>query len=129
MRSGYFRPTPEDRDLLGSAPLFVACSAQSAARAPTAQQPSPPETRVVSPIAGVLFVPPPDREARSALLTRLLAAARPKGASTWMAFSRQPSGFRADLEHPVETASDEAVQASLKTERKSRSRPSSRRAR
>ena len=66
----------------------------------------------------VLFVPPPDREARSAILARLLSARPSEAGIDADALSKQCSGFSgADLEHLVETASDEAVEASLEAER------------
>jgi transitional endoplasmic reticulum ATPase len=62
----------------------------------------------------VLFVPPPDREAREAILRHLLED-RPADADIDVAaISARTSGFSgADLEHLVESASDEAVEASL----------------
>ncbi len=66
----------------------------------------------------VLFVPPPDRDARSAILARLLAARPSEPGIDVDGLSKHCTGFSgADLEHLVETASDEAVEASLKAER------------
>jgi SpoVK/Ycf46/Vps4 family AAA+-type ATPase len=62
----------------------------------------------------VLFVPPPDQDARRAILQRLLDA-RPTEGCDAMAIARKTSGFSgADLEHVVELASDVAIDASLK---------------
>jgi transitional endoplasmic reticulum ATPase len=61
----------------------------------------------------VLFVPPPDQEARAAILQRLLDA-RPSQDCDAAAIARKTSGFSgADLEHIVELASDVAIDASL----------------
>lgn len=72
----------------------------------------------------VMFVPPPDRPAREAIL-RLLLRDRPLAGSAdpgaggavdpeLAALSRQTSGFSgADLQELVETAADEAIAASL----------------
>jgi transitional endoplasmic reticulum ATPase len=61
----------------------------------------------------VLFVPPPDQPARQAILERLIDA-RPNEACDLLAVAKRTSGFSgADLEHVVELASDEAVDASL----------------
>jgi transitional endoplasmic reticulum ATPase len=62
----------------------------------------------------VLFVPPPDREARQAILRRLLDE-RPAARGIDLAtVGARTSGFSgADLEHLIETASDEAIEASL----------------
>ncbi|WP_437911977.1 ATP-binding protein [Sorangium sp. So ce302] len=62
----------------------------------------------------VLFVPPPDREGREAILRRLLDV-RPSARDIDVAaLAARTSGFSgADLEHLVETASDEAIEASL----------------
>ena len=60
----------------------------------------------------VLFVPPPDRTAREAILAHLLAA-RPTAKIDVGALAKRTSGFSgADLEHLVESASDEAIEAS-----------------
>ncbi|RYZ08627.1 MAG: ATP-binding protein [Myxococcales bacterium] len=62
----------------------------------------------------VLFVPPPDQDARRAILQRLLDA-RPSEGCDAAAIARKTSGFSgADLEHVVELASDVAIDASLK---------------
>jgi transitional endoplasmic reticulum ATPase len=62
----------------------------------------------------VLFVPPPDQDARRAILQRLLDA-RPSQDCDAAAIARKTSGFSgADLEHVVELASDVAIDASLK---------------
>jgi len=62
----------------------------------------------------VLFVPPPDRAARSAILTRLLEARPSEPGIDFDGLAKLSSGFSgADLEHLVETASDDAVEASL----------------
>jgi transitional endoplasmic reticulum ATPase len=62
----------------------------------------------------VLFVPPPDQEARRAILQRLLDA-RPSEGCDAAAIAKRTSGFSgADLEHVVELASDVAIDASLK---------------
>ena len=59
----------------------------------------------------VLFVPPPDRTAREAILAHLLAA-RPTAKIDVGALAKRTSGFSgADLEHLVESASDEAIEA------------------
>jgi SpoVK/Ycf46/Vps4 family AAA+-type ATPase len=62
----------------------------------------------------VLFVPPPDREARRAILG-IHVADRPAAADLGLeALARQTSGFSgADLEHLVETATDLAIEESL----------------
>ncbi len=64
----------------------------------------------------LLFVPPPDREARAAILGILLAG-RPVAEGLDVAgLARRTSGFSgADLENLVETASDEAIEASIET--------------
>jgi transitional endoplasmic reticulum ATPase len=62
----------------------------------------------------VLFVPPPDREARESILQNLLEQ-RPstKGIDVRF-FAERSSGFSgADIEHLVETATDEAIEQSL----------------
>jgi transitional endoplasmic reticulum ATPase len=66
----------------------------------------------------VLFVPPPDREAREAIL-RLLLAGRPTGEDVDVAaVARKTTGLSgADLENLVETAADEAIEASIAQER------------
>jgi SpoVK/Ycf46/Vps4 family AAA+-type ATPase len=62
----------------------------------------------------VLFVPPPDQDARRAILQRLLDA-RPSRDCDAAAIARRTAGFSgADLEHVVELASDVAIDASLK---------------
>jgi len=62
----------------------------------------------------VLFVPPPDQDARRAILQRLLDA-RPSEGCDAAAIAKKTSGFSgADLEHVVELASDVAIDASLK---------------
>lgn len=62
----------------------------------------------------VLFVPPPDQQARTAILQRLLDA-RPSEGCDAAAIAKKTSGFSgADLEHIVELASDVAIDASLK---------------
>ncbi len=62
----------------------------------------------------VLFVPPPDQDARRAILQRLLDA-RPTDGCDAAAIAKKTSGFSgADLEHVVELASDVAIDASLK---------------
>ena len=62
----------------------------------------------------VLFVPPPDQTARQAILDAMLAN-RPQGERIDTAyFSKQTSGFSgADLGELVETAVDEAIEASI----------------
>lgn len=62
----------------------------------------------------VLFVPPPDREARLAILRQLLAA-RPAAPNLELGpLAEKTRGFSgADLTNLVETAADEAIQASL----------------
>ena len=62
----------------------------------------------------VLYVPPPDQEARRAIVRHLLDARPAYGAIDAGAIASKTSGFSgADLEHLVETASDEAIEASL----------------
>jgi transitional endoplasmic reticulum ATPase len=62
----------------------------------------------------VLFVPPPDQDARRAILQRLLDA-RPSQGCDAASIARKTAGFSgADLEHVVELASDVAIDASLK---------------
>ncbi|WP_394836680.1 AAA family ATPase [Pendulispora rubella] len=62
----------------------------------------------------VLFVPPPDQEARGAIIRQLLDARPTDGAIDADAIAGKTSGFSgADLEHLVEMASDEAIEASL----------------
>ena len=64
----------------------------------------------------LLFVPPPDREARRAILELLLAGRPVAGDLDLAGFARRTSGFSgADLENLVETASDEAIEASIET--------------
>jgi transitional endoplasmic reticulum ATPase len=62
----------------------------------------------------MLFVPPPDRPARESVLEILLRD-RPLGERIDLAgFARETSGFSgADLQNLVETAADEAIQASI----------------
>lgn len=62
----------------------------------------------------VLFVPPPDREARAAIL-KVLLAERPVAPGVDVdAIAAKTSGLSgADLEHLVETASDEAIDEAL----------------
>ncbi|MCA9691879.1 MAG: AAA family ATPase [Myxococcales bacterium] len=62
----------------------------------------------------VLFVPPPDREARAAILERLLEDRPIAGRVDVSTLARKTSGFSgADLEQLVESAVDEAIEASL----------------
>jgi SpoVK/Ycf46/Vps4 family AAA+-type ATPase len=62
----------------------------------------------------VLFVPPPDRDARRAILERLLAARPTAEKIDADELARKTSGFSgADLEQLVENASDRAIEASL----------------
>ena len=62
----------------------------------------------------VLFVPPPDREARRAILALLLAGRPAARDIDLAAIARQTSGFSgADLENLVDTAADRAIAASL----------------
>ena len=62
----------------------------------------------------VLFVPPPDRDARAAIL-RILLADRPVASDLPLAaIARKTGGFSgADLGNVVETAADHAIEASL----------------
>ncbi len=61
----------------------------------------------------VLFVPPPDRAARSSILARLLEH-RPSKNCNVAAIAERTAGFSgADLENIVELASDAAIEASL----------------
>jgi SpoVK/Ycf46/Vps4 family AAA+-type ATPase len=61
----------------------------------------------------VLFVPPPDHVARQSILEKLVGA-RPHEGCDLQAIAKRTSGFSgADLEHVVELASDEAIDASL----------------
>ncbi|HVJ20291.1 MAG TPA: ATP-binding protein [Polyangiaceae bacterium] len=61
----------------------------------------------------VLFVPPPDQVARQSILERLVSA-RPHEECDLSAIAKRTSGFSgADLEHVVELATDEAIDASL----------------
>jgi SpoVK/Ycf46/Vps4 family AAA+-type ATPase len=66
----------------------------------------------------VLFVPPPDREARARILEILLAS-RPSEGDIDVAFlAKHSSGFSgADLMNLVETGADEAIEASLSSGR------------
>jgi transitional endoplasmic reticulum ATPase len=62
----------------------------------------------------VLFVPPPDREARKAILQLHLAGRPVVEGLPLDDLARRTSGFSgADLAHVVETAADEAIQESL----------------
>jgi SpoVK/Ycf46/Vps4 family AAA+-type ATPase len=62
----------------------------------------------------VLFVPPPDRTARAAILEILLADRPLDGPIDLAAVAKATSGFSgADLENLVETAADAAIEASL----------------
>ncbi len=62
----------------------------------------------------VLFVPPPDREAREAILRRLLEQRPTEPGVDLRPFAERSSGFSgADLEHLVETATDEAIDEAL----------------
>src|SRR5690606_19850305 len=62
----------------------------------------------------VLFVPPPDRPAREAIL-KILAAGRPGGASLKLGpMAEKTSGFSgADLLNLIETAADHAIEQSI----------------
>jgi SpoVK/Ycf46/Vps4 family AAA+-type ATPase len=61
----------------------------------------------------VLFVPPPDQEARASILKAMLAQ-RPHQDCDVTAIAKRTSGFSgADLSHVVELASDAAIDASL----------------
>lgn len=61
----------------------------------------------------VLFVPPPDREAREAILSRLIAK-RPNQACDAAEIAAKTAGFSgADLEQVIELASDAAIEESL----------------
>ena len=62
----------------------------------------------------LMFVPPPDREARRTILELLLRERPTEGELGLDAIARQASGFSgADLKNLVETAVDEAIEASL----------------
>ncbi|MEM7352081.1 MAG: ATP-binding protein [Acidobacteriota bacterium] len=62
----------------------------------------------------LLFVPPPDRPAREAILEIRLADRPQEEAIDLAHFAKRTSGFSgADLDHLVETASDEAIEASI----------------
>jgi len=62
----------------------------------------------------VLFVPPPDRAARAAILQILLAGRPTAGDIDAAALAARTSGFSgADLENLVDTAADRAIAASL----------------
>jgi AAA+ superfamily predicted ATPase len=64
----------------------------------------------------VLFVPPPDRTARAAILGILLAGRPTTGDLDPGAIAARTSGFSgADLENLVDTAADRAIAASLET--------------
>ncbi len=69
----------------------------------------------------VLFVPPPDREAREAILGLHLAE-RPCAGPLDLAFiAKRSSGFSgADLQNIVETAADEAIDASIEADEERR---------
>ncbi|HWZ89711.1 MAG TPA: AAA family ATPase [Polyangiaceae bacterium] len=68
----------------------------------------------------VLFVPPPDRDARVAILQRLLDARPTVPGLDVRRIAESSSGFSgADLENIVETASDEAIEESLNTGKES----------
>lgn len=63
----------------------------------------------------VLFVPPPDREARLAILKSLLAERPAERDLSLEDIARRTSGFSgADLRNLIETASDEAIEHSLR---------------
>jgi transitional endoplasmic reticulum ATPase len=63
-----------------------------------------------------LFVPPPDREAREAIL-RLHCDGRPHGEIDFGLLSKRTQSFSgADLEHLIETAADAAIEQSLERE-------------
>jgi ATP-dependent 26S proteasome regulatory subunit len=65
----------------------------------------------------VLFVPPPDRAARAAILAILLAGRPTAGDVDPAAIAARTSGFSgADLENLVDTAADRAIAASLERE-------------
>ncbi|MBN2420381.1 MAG: ATP-binding protein [Deltaproteobacteria bacterium] len=65
----------------------------------------------------VLFVPPPDREARKRILEIHLEG-RPADGMDLDYFSRQTSGYSgADIYNIIETASDYAIEASLENEK------------
>ena len=62
----------------------------------------------------VMFVPPPDREAREAILTRLLAERPTAGVLPCRELAELTPGFSgADLRDLVDTAVDEAIEASI----------------
>lgn len=64
----------------------------------------------------VLFVPPPDKVARAAILRILLAGRPTSGALDCSYIAERTSGFSgADLENLVEEAADAAIEASLAT--------------
>jgi len=63
----------------------------------------------------MLFIPPPDKEARVAIL-KLLVTGRPIGTLDLETIAKRCSGFSgADLENLVETAADVAIAASLES--------------
>jgi AAA+ superfamily predicted ATPase len=63
----------------------------------------------------VLFVPPPDREARAAILKHLLDQRPAANDIDIDRLAERSSGFSgADIEHLIESASDEAIDASLR---------------
>lgn len=65
----------------------------------------------------VLFVPPPDRPARAAILSILLEGRPTTSGLDFDTLAAASSGFSgADLRHLVETASDEAIEESLERE-------------
>jgi AAA+ superfamily predicted ATPase len=62
----------------------------------------------------VLFVPPPDREARESILSELLRERPAAAGIDCRFFAERTSGFSgADIENLVETATDEAIEQSL----------------
>lgn len=66
----------------------------------------------------VLFVPPPDREARRAILEIHLADRPVEGSPNLDLLAKQTSGFSgADLQNLVDTAADAAIEQSLETGR------------
>jgi SpoVK/Ycf46/Vps4 family AAA+-type ATPase len=65
-----------------------------------------------------MFVPPPDRVARAAILQQMLSARPAEPDIDVEAIAKLSSGFSgADLAHLVEVASDEAIEASLESGR------------
>jgi len=64
----------------------------------------------------VLFVPPPDQEARAAILEKMLAERPTAGTMDIAGIARQTSGFSgADLRELVETAVDCAIEESIES--------------